>query len=286
MTFLRAALVLALATLGAVPGLAQETGSMFQRYRPPAKGTSDTYVVTLSATGALEPRFPGSDKASGNFFPSLSYRRSDEPARFSSVDDGISISIIDDPTFRVGPVFRYQSGRFLSDDRRLFGLRKLDFDIESGLFIEYWPLTFIRARIEARHGFRESSGFVGNAGVDLVEPYGRFVFSAGPRIYLGDQRYVDRYFGVRPTEALLNPFKLFPFRPDGGVTGVGALGAVTYTFSETWAATGYINYKRLVGDVADSPIVRRIGSSDQITLGLKLSYSFQYDAAGTIFAGR
>lgn len=277
MTFRRVAtLGLWLVALFAQPVLAQEEGSMFQRYRPPPKGTSDTYIVTLSTTGALEPRFPGSDKASLNFFPSLSYRRSDEPPRFTSVDDGASISIIDDPTFRFGPVFRLQSGRYLTDDRRLFGLRKLDYDIESGFFLEYWPLTFIRARFEVRHGFRDNTGFVGNGGVDFVYPVGNLEFSAGPRIYMGDQRYNDRYFGVRPFEAILSGGRLFPYRPDGGFTGVGALAAVTYKWNQTWATTAYVNYKRLVDDVADSPIVTRIGSKDQFTVGMKVSYSFSY----------
>lgn len=279
MVFRGSALALGVLALWSVSGWAQESGSMLQRYRPPPKGTSDTYIVTLSATGTLEPRFPGSDKATTNFFPSLSYRRSDEPARFSATDDGASISIIDDPTFRFGPVFRYQSGRYISDDRRLFGLRKLDYDLESGLFLEYWPLTFIRARAEIRHGFRENTGFVGNVGVDFVYPLGSFVFSAGPRAYFGDQRYVDRYFGVRPFEAAISGGRFFAYRPDGGFTGVGALGAVTYRWSETWATTAFVNYQRLVEDVATSPVVTRVGSRDQLSVGLRLSYSFSYNSA-------
>ncbi len=275
MTVSKAALALGLMVLSSIPGWAQESGGMLQRYRPPARGTSETYIVTLSGNAVFQPTFPGSDRASATIYPSLSYRRSDEPARFAAPDDGISISIIDTPTFRVGPVFRLQSGRYLSDDRSLFGLRKRNFDVESGVFVEYWPLTFIRARIEARHGFRDDSGFVGNVGVDLVAPVGQFVFSAGPRLYLGDQRYVDRYFGVRPAEAALNG-RVFSFRPDGGLTGVGALGAVTYQWNDTWATTGYVGYTRLVEDAGDSPIVTRIGSRDQVTLGAKLSYSFSY----------
>ena len=278
MFFRMAAMAAALVGLSAVSASAQsEPVGLFQQYRPPPAGTSDTFVVTLSGTAAFEPRFPGSDKATVNFLPSLSYRRSDEPRRFAAVDDGASISIIDDPSFRFGPVFRVQAGRYLDDDRRLFGLRKLGWDVEPGVFVEYWPLTFLRARAEIRHGFRDGTGFVGNAGVDLVAPVEQFVFSIGPRVYFGDDRYVDRYFGVRPGEAVLNP-RLFAFKPDGGLTGVGGLGAVTYRWNETWATTAFVNYKRLVNDVADSPIVTRIGSPDQFSVGLRVSYSFTYNA--------
>lgn len=262
----------ALAALGATPALAQEARSSV---RPAPTGTSDTYIITLNANGLLQPTFPGSDRLSGSFFPSLSYRRSDEPVRFSAPDDGISISIIDNPTFRVGPVFRFQSGRYLDDDKLLFGLRKKNYDIESGLFVEYWPLTFIRARAELRHGFRSDTGLVGIVGIDYVQPIGQFVFSLGPRVYLGDKRYHDRWYGIRPDEAALNGH-VAAYNPGGGLTAIGATAALTYRWNETWSTTGYVNYRHLVGDAADSPIVARIGSKDQFTFGGRISYSFGY----------
>ena len=253
--------------------LAQEETT--RSYRPPPRGTSETYIVTLNANGVLQPSFPGSDNLSGSFFPSLSYRRSDEPERFTAPDDGISVSIIDTPTFRVGPLFRIQSGRFLADDRLLFGLEKRKFDVESGVFVEYWPLTFIRARAELRHGFRSDSGLAALFGVDYVQSVGRFTFSLGPRLYLGDKHYQDRYFGVRPLEAAINGH-VTPFSPDGGLTAAGATASVTYKWNDEWSTTGYVNYRRIVGDAADSPIVRRIGSPDQYTVGAKVSYSFAF----------
>lgn len=270
--FKRTAWALGLAALGATSALAQEARSSA---RPAPTGTSDTYIVTLNANGVLQPSFIGSDRMSASFFPSLSYRRADEPVRFTSPDDGISISIIDNPTFRVGPVFRFQSGRYYNDDNLLYGLRKKNFDVESGLFVEYWPLTFIRARAELRHGFRDDSGLVGSVGVDYVQPVGRFVFSLGPRLYLGDKRYHDRWYGIRPDEAALNG-RVSAYNPGGGVTAVGATAALTYRWNETWSTTGYVNYRHLVGDAADSPIVTKIGSKDQFTFGGRISYSFGY----------
>ena len=267
--------MIALMAVGAGAAQAQDAMGILQQYRPPPKGTSDTYIVTLGGNAVLQPTFPGSDKASVNFFPSLSYRRSDEAPRFTAPDDGIAISVIDDPSFRVGPVFRLDGGRYLADDRSLYGLRKLNLDVESGLFVEYWPLTFLRARVELRHGFQEKTGFAGNAGVDVVQPIGAFTLSVGPRVAFGDANYLNRFFGVNAAEAGINRL-VYAYRPSGGISSAGLLGTVTYRWNDTWATTGYVAYNRLLSEAGNSPIVTRIGSRDQVTVGARLSYSFSY----------
>ncbi|TDR94494.1 MipA/OmpV family protein [Enterovirga rhinocerotis] len=273
MTTRKIGLALGLTALGATSALAQQ--DFTSRFAPVSDAKSSDYIVTLNANGVVQPSFPGSDRSSVSFFPSLSYRKVGEPVRFSAPDDGISISIIDNPTFRIGPVFRFQSGRYYTDDKLLYGLRKKNYDVESGVFIEYWPISFIRARAELRHGFRSDSGLVGHVGVDYVQPVGQFAFSVGPRLYFGDKRYADRWYGIRPDEAALNGF-VTPYSPGGGVNAVGAMGAVTYKWDDSWSTTGYVSYKHLVGDVAKSPIVTKIGSKDQFTFGARVSYSFAF----------
>jgi outer membrane protein len=265
-----------LAPMALCPTLGLAADLSWHEYTPPARGTSDTYIVTLTGNAQFKPSFPGSNKLTGMGYPSLSFRRSDEPARFTAPDDGISISFLDTPSVRIGPVVRLESGRYLQDDRRLFGLRKVPWDPEVGAFIEYWPLAFIRARVELRHGTRDGIGFVGNAGVDLVKTYNKFTFSLGPRITFADDDYVRTYFGVKAFEAALNG-RLTAYRPGGGLTSAGALGAVTYAWNDTWATTGYVGYNRLVSDAADSPIVKRFGSKDQFTVGASVSYSFNFN---------
>lgn len=238
---------------------------------PPSGG----YIVTVSGDVQLVPSFPGSDKYTGVFYPSLNWRRVGEPERFTAPDDGISITLYETPTFRFGPVARIETGRYLDDDRRLFGLRKVPWDVELGGFLEYWPVEFLRARLELRHGIRDNIGFAGTAGLDFVQRYGRFTFSLGPRVNFADDDYVRTYYGVSPAEAAING-RVYPFRPNGGLTSAGALGSVSYKWSETWTTTGYVGYNRLLGDVADSPIVTRIGSEHQFLVGAGVSYSFNF----------
>jgi outer membrane protein len=64
------------------------------------------------------------------------------------------------------------------------------------------------------------------------------------------------------------------YRPDGGVYAVAATSGLSYQFSPRWGAFGFAQYERLVGDAADSPIVRDLGSRNQFSGGIGLSYTF------------
>ncbi|HZH09505.1 MAG TPA: MipA/OmpV family protein [Microvirga sp.] len=231
------------------------------------------WIVTLKANLRAQPTYPGADDLSFIGYPSLSFRRAGTVERFSAPDDGLSFSFLDDSALRFGIVGRFQGGRYLQDDRRLFGLNKIDWALEPGVFVEYWPLEFLRARGEIRHGINGHDGFVADLGLDLVQSFGAFTVSAGPRISLGDDEFTRTYFGVTPVEAALNG-QVEAYRPSGGITSVGALASASYNWSEQWSTTAFVSYRHLVGDAADSPIVREFGSEHQFGLGLTVSYSF------------
>ncbi|QFU14847.1 MipA/OmpV family protein [Microvirga thermotolerans] len=260
------ALALPLAAGAAAPAGAADLFS-------PAPLLPEGWIVTLKGNLKVGPSYPGADDFGAIAFPSLSLRRAGTPERFGAPDDGLSFSLLEDSALRVGVVGRFQGGRYLKDDRRLFGLRKIDWAVEPGVFVEFWPLQFLRARAELRHGVNGHHGFVADLGLDLVQTYGALTFSAGPRLALGDGSFARTYFGVTPAEAALNG-QVTPYKPSGGITSVGATAGVTYTWSAQWSTTAHVTYKRLVGDAADSPIVKRFGSENQLGFGLTAAYSF------------
>ena len=276
MTFRFAALIAAPLALCTSLASAADLGS-FRTIRSPIMAQSETYVVTVTANGQFMPRFPGSDKLSGIGYPALNIRRAGEVPRFAAPDDGFSISLYDEiPELRFGPVVRVQGGRYYSDDRRLVGLRKINWSVEPGLFVEYFPVSFIRARAELRYALNGAEGFVGNAGIDFIAPINRLTLSVGPRLAFGDANYVRRYFGVTPAEAAANVIIPTAYRPGADVTALGALAAASYQWNENWGTTVYGGYNRLVGDAGRSPIPRLIGSRDQWTFGASVSYSFNW----------
>jgi outer membrane scaffolding protein for murein synthesis (MipA/OmpV family) len=258
---------LALGLLAAVPAAAADP-------RFAAEPVSSAgWIVTVRANVTLSPKFEGSDERTLFAFPTFSVRRAGTNVRFSAPDDGIGIALYEQPGFAVGPVVRYRPGRYMSDDRRLAGLDDVRWAIEPGIFLEFWPTDFARARVELRHGVFGHNGLVGTLGLDYVQRARAVTLSFGPRAEFGDGRYARDVYDVTPLEAALNG-AVTPYRAGSGFTSIGATAALTYDWTPAISTTLHGGYKRLLGSAAENPVTQTFGSRDQLNIGLRASYSF------------
>jgi outer membrane protein len=131
-------------------------------------------------------------------------------------------------------------------------------------------------RAEVVKGFGGRKGIVGQLGADGVWRDGdRFVISLGPRLLFSNARYQRAYFEVTPTASLATG--LPEYRPGLGIHGVAVASGLSTQFTPRIGLFGYARYERLVGDAADSPIIRELGSRNQLSGGLGLNYTFTID---------
>jgi outer membrane scaffolding protein for murein synthesis (MipA/OmpV family) len=233
------------------------------------------WIVTLGAGLQYGPSYEGASKTGFSVVPSdFDIRRPGEPAGFSAPDDAFSYTLFDAHGFSFGPAADYRGGRSRSDERDLAGLHSIPPTLDAGAFAEYWLIeNRLRAHVELRQALRGRQGLVADLAADWVQPVEAFTFSLGPRLSAGNGTYMRSSFGISADEAAVNSL-VTPYRPNAGITSVGALASISYQFTPSWKATIYDKYDRLVGDAADSPITARIGSPNQNTVGIDLSYSF------------
>ena len=66
------------------------------------------------------------------------------------------------------------------------------------------------------------------------------------------------------------------FDAKGGAHSVGFGSKVVYRINPKWEVHAYVEYEKLLGDAADSPLVTLRGSSNQTTIGFGTSYSFDF----------
>ena len=116
-------------------GQAVPAGTAGPRWLLPSSFDDKGWLVTVKGNFLGSPNFPGSDKYSFSFYPSLSVRRTTDPSRFGAPDDGVSIGIYgDEPHWTVGFVGRYQQGRYVDDNAQLAGIKDARWAAEPGIY--------------------------------------------------------------------------------------------------------------------------------------------------------
>lgn len=238
--------------------------------------TSTGWVITIGGSTEYGPSYPGADRGSLGFIPSFDIRRMDEPADYSAPDDNIDYTLLEFSGVEFGPVAGFRPGRSTSDDRRLNGLQKVDWAIDAGAFLQYWPVEdTLRLRVETRQALWGGEGLLADFAADWFLPVtDKLVLSAGGRASVANGAYMNTNFSVTPTESAANG-RVDAFDADGGLKSLGVAVAATYNISPVWSAQVYYKYDRLLNDAADSPITSVLGSPDQSIIGVSLTRSFE-----------
>ncbi|MFN3658924.1 MAG: MipA/OmpV family protein [Pseudolabrys sp.] len=238
-----------------------------------APGQPGDWTVTIGAEARMVPTYEGSDRYTAVPLPLFNIRRAGTPPVFRAPRDGLGVAILDSGRFRAGPSFKVRLPRRESADSDLTGLGNVDFTLEAGGFAEYWFAPWLRGRAEIRQGFGGHHGVVGDLMADLVMPAGpRLTFSGGPRMTLATGKAISPYFGVDAAQSAASGLPVYT--AGGGVYSYGLGAQARYQWSPQWATHVFLEYERLSGDAADSPITTQRGSRDQVQVGIGASYSF------------
>jgi outer membrane protein len=240
----------------------------------PAYGQVQDVRVRVGLGGQVRPEFPGADDR--EFAPvwDIDVARGTNEFKFEAPDDQFGIALFSKDGFALGPAANLSNSRKDKDVGAPLG--KVPTTFEAGAFAEYYAGKSFRLRAELLKGIGGHDGLIGSVGADQFWRDGdRYVVSIGPRLLFSDSRYQRAYFGISPAAALASG--LPAYRPSSGIHAVALASGLSYQFNPRWGLFGFGRYERLVGDAAKSPIVRDLGSRNQLSAGAGLSYTFTLD---------
>jgi outer membrane protein len=240
------------------------------------KDTPGSYwVVTLGGYGGGEPEFPGSKGYTGSFRPIVDIRREGTKEWLGLPNDAIGLTLYQAGNFRFGAAGDLLQNRDRSNDSALKGLRNIDYTLELGAFAEYYPVPFIRTRVELLQGVTGAEGFAINLMADYIyQPAPQWLFTAGPRLRFVNTQYESTFFSISGAEAAASGLK--SFHASGGLDSAGIDATVRYYVSDNLSLRAFAEWDRLTGDGADSPLVKVRGSEDQLQFGVGAAYKFTY----------
>ncbi len=241
---------------------------------PPAQRPPNSdWTLTLGVEARVLPSFEGSGGSMLRPFPLIDIRRAGTPWQFRSARDGASVGVLETGSFRLGPTVKLKLPRRERDDGNLRGLGDIAWAPEFGGFAEYWPQPWLRTRAELRQGFGGHHGVVSDITADLVAAVTPLLtLSAGPRLTLTSRSASAPYLGITPAQSAASG--LPAFEASAGLHSIGAGAQARYEWSPQWAGYFFVEYERLTGNAADSPLVTLRGSRDQVSTGIGVSYSF------------
>jgi len=242
----------------------------------PAWGAADAQDsrdirVRVGLGAQLQPEFVGADSMAVSPLFHVNFARGTREFNFSAPDDSPGIAVVSNDGFSFGPAGNIHRGREDSDVGAPVGGIHTTF--EAGAFGQYEAKDSFRLRVELLQGINGHKGLIGSIGADKIWRDGdRYVFSIGPRLLFSNGRYQRAFFGVSPAASLASGLPVY--RPGSGVYAIALTSGASYQLSRRWGLFGYARYERLVGDAAKSPIVRQLGSRNQVSGGLGLNYTF------------
>jgi outer membrane protein len=254
---------------------------------------SKDWTIRIGAGAMMSPAFVGSSDYQMMAVPALkvTYRNS----FFASVEDGVGYAVINQQSWRAGPIAKIEFGRKEDGDNpfrfaggktsALHGLGTVATTIETGGFVEYrW--SSMSTKIGVRKGLNGHEGLVGDLSVrhrrtsQALSPVDDvpLVVSLGPRLTVVDSTYNKAFFGVEANQAVNSG--LPRYSPRGGILSYGIGSFIVVPMGKQFSAMLLAGYDRLTGDAGNSPLVRERGSPNQAMLGVLLSYEFGLGSYG------
>jgi len=242
---------------------------------PILPSVSGNWTVMVGVGGEYRPNFEGSKNSKLSPIPIFTIRRAGSADPFRAPRDSASIALIDFGELRAGPAAKFVPGRKSFNYTELNGLGDVNAAVEVGGFVEYYPVDWFRMRSEIRQGLGGHHGVVVDLSADFIVPViQRLTVSAGPRFTWQSTQATSPYFGVNAVQAAASGLPIFDAKGGAHSTGFGT--QVMYRVTPQWEVHSYIEYERLLGDGAKSPLVTTRGSVNQTTVGVGASYAFDF----------
>jgi MipA family protein len=231
------------------------------------------------------PTYLGS---SDYFFGAAPAAALDTPVgRMTLLGNYLAINVLSDfdtGGFAFGPAAIYRFGRTDVDDPVVTTLPQVDDSLELGATVGYEfvdaqnPIWRARAGVDLTWNVTDEDG--GGAASVYFRGIAPLPWKGGAAVALAavtfaTEDFSDRYFSVDAAGSTASGLPVFDAGGGGRDARVGF--GVLQSLSPNWHVGAGGVYSRLIGDAAESPIVRDRGASDQFIFGIGVAYAWGFD---------
>jgi outer membrane protein len=229
----------------------------------------------------MVPDWMGSGDTKGAAGPIVRYQFEGTKRYFLWLGPQMQLNLIDSQEWRAGPMLNYRGEQRGSeaDDPIVSQMQKIKDTVEAGAFLQYnMPLSNQRLHQIVFGGdvAGGENGWVSHLKVMWWQPIREgTVFNLGVGMTIGDDKWMNTYFGIRGTDLRFFPSQGGrPYEAASGISGINIPFGITQFLSKEWLLSAGGRIEFLQGDAKDSPLVQQRGDDTQVILGVGLSYMF------------
>ena len=181
-----AGLVLGLAL--SLPGAAQAQSSDYTQLTSPQ--SAQNWYLTVGAGLRYQPDYTGSDDYLFRARPIISLGRGLKSTWWAAEDDAmLSIGVFSGQGWRIGFSGDLLWKRNAKVNPALVAVPPTKFGGEAGAFAEFYPTSWLRARVDVRRGIVAHDGVVADLKLDAFTNLGPWTFGIGPRMRIASADY-------------------------------------------------------------------------------------------------
>lgn len=234
------------------------------RFGPVRQALHDWHVV-VGAGASFQPKYEGSDEYEVSPIPFVSAEFFD---RITIDPTGIDVKAFEKGSVRFDVKVGYDSGRKEDDADALRGMGDIDFGATVGgkATYSFGPAAFFLSVDKTIGG---SDGLLVKAGAAISQPLSEhFILGAEASATFADDNYMESYFGVSAKQSARSGYS--QYKAGAGIKSVDLSASATYLINDNWVVKGEQSVGFLVGDAADSPIVReKVQSKTMLMVGYR-----------------
>uniref|UniRef100_UPI001A97924E MipA/OmpV family protein n=1 Tax=Arenibaculum pallidiluteum TaxID=2812559 RepID=UPI001A97924E len=257
------------AALCAAAAVQMVAGSAAAQGRP-----SGDWSLTLGGGALFTPDYEGSDENEVVPVPIVDLSWRDRIRVTTLGGPGIFATPLISEGLRLDLGIRYDFGRDEGDNDALRGLGDLDVGAVAvaRLGYELGPVDLGLELARDVTGDREGLAATVEAEYELALLDERARLSVTPHVTWADDEYMGNTFGITAAQAARSARRYTRYDAEAGLKDAGLAVGLGYDLTDSIHVMGRIDYTRLLGDAADSPLVDREGSADQLSALVGLSY--------------
>jgi outer membrane scaffolding protein for murein synthesis (MipA/OmpV family) len=188
------------------------------------------------------------------------------------VGNVLRANVIPSNTWRFGPMVRYRAERRDVNNDKVDKMEIIDSAIEmgayAGLDINNWSFK-VDMTADTSGVY---NGPVADASISYTWVVSPWRFTLGGSTTFAGENYMNTYFGVNAQDSAASGLRTY--HADRGFKDVGGSFLAGYRIDNHWGVTGALRYTQLLGDAADSPVVKDEGSPSQVVCGVLATYTF------------